>query len=74
MQLITFSILSFAKVDKLISSQGSNIFKGKCGNSNSLPKGYTVTGVFAKKNKLRIRVFLEISQNSQENTCTRVSF
>ena len=71
MQLLTFSILSFAKVDKLISSQG---FKGKCGNSNSLPKGYTVTGIFAKKNKLRIRVFLEISQNSQENTCTRVSF
>ena len=72
MQLLTFSILSFAKVDKLISSQGSNIFKGKCGNGNSLPKGYTVTGVFAKKNKLR--VFIEISQNSQENTCTRVSF
>ena len=54
MQLITFSILSFAKVDKLISSQGSNIFKGKCGNSNSLHKGYTKQEYLRRKTNLEL--------------------
>ena len=57
----------------LFSNMLWNAVKGKCSEKNSKKSSEAVARWCAVK-KVFLEIFLEMLQNSQENTCTRVSF